>query len=68
MVAQSPLPEEGLIDEGALATLIRIAEGKFRLLDRLLQQISRVLQVNRLDKVTREVGEAARDNLVIGAA
>ena len=41
---------------------------KFRLLDRLLQQISRVLQVNRLDKVTREVVEAARDNLVIGAA
>ena len=68
MVAQSPLPEEGLIDEEALATLIRIAEGKFRLLDRLLQQISRVLQVNRLDKVTREVVEAARDNLVIGAA
>ena len=68
MVAQSPLPEEGLIDEEVLATLIRIAEGKFRLLDRLLQQISRVLQVNRLDKVTREVVEAARDNLVIGAA
>ena len=66
--SDSPLPEEGLIDEEALATLIRIAEGKFRLLHRLLQQISRVLQVNRLDKVTREVVEAARDNLVIGAA
>ena len=57
-----------MIDEEALATLMRIAEGKFRLLHRLLQQISRVLQVNRLDKVTREVVEAARDNLVIGAA
>jgi len=60
------LPEEGLIDEDALATLIRIAEGKFRLLQRLLQQISLVMQVNRLDKVTREVVEAARENLVIG--
>jgi DNA transposition AAA+ family ATPase len=57
-----------LIDEDALATLIRIAEGKFRLLQRLLQQISLIMQVNRLDKVTREVVEAARENLVIGTA
>ena len=62
------LPDEGLIDEEAIATLIRIAEGKFRLLHRLLQQIGRVMEINRLDKVTREVVEAARENLVIGTA
>lgn len=62
------LPAEGSIDEEALATLIRIAEGKFRLLHRLLQQIGRVIEINRLDKVTREVVDAARESLVIGTA
>jgi hypothetical protein len=60
------LPDEQLIDEEAIATLIRIAEGKFRLLHRLLTQIARVQEINRLDKVSREVVEAARENLVIG--
>jgi len=48
--------------------LIRIPEGKFRLLHRLLQQIGRVMEINRLDKVTRQVVEAARESLVIGTA
>jgi DNA transposition AAA+ family ATPase len=62
------LPDEGLIDEDAIATLIRIAEGKFRLLHRLLQQIGRVMEINGLDKINREVVEAAREHLVIGTA
>ncbi len=62
------LPDEGLIDEEAIATLIRIAEGKFRLLHRLLTQIGRVVEINRSGKVTREVVEAARESLVIGTA
>jgi len=62
------LPDEGLIDEEALATLIRIAEGKFRLLHRLLTQIGRVVEINRSGNVTREVVEAARESLVIGTA
>jgi DNA transposition AAA+ family ATPase len=59
-------PDEQMIDEEAIATLLRIAEGKFRLLHRLLTQIVRVLEINRLDKVSREVVEAARESLVIG--
>jgi DNA transposition AAA+ family ATPase len=62
------LSDEDLIDEEALATLIRVSEGRFRILYRLLQQINRVMEINRLDKATREVVEAARENLVIGAA
>jgi DNA transposition AAA+ family ATPase len=62
------LPREALIDEETLAMLIRISEGRFRELYRLLQQISRVMEINRLDKATREVVEAARENLVIGTA
>jgi hypothetical protein len=57
-----------VIDEEALATRIRIAEGKLRLLYRLLQQIGRVMEINSLDKVTPEVVEAAREGLVIGTA
>ena len=62
------LPDEGLIDEEAIATLIRIAEGKFRGLHHLLQQIGRFMEINKLDMVTREVLEAARESLVIGTA
>jgi DNA transposition AAA+ family ATPase len=61
-------PDEGLVDEEAIATLIRIAEGKFRLLHRLLTQIGRVLEINKLDKITLPVVEAARESLVIGTA
>jgi len=60
------LRDEDLIDEEAMVTLIRMADGRFRLLYRLLQQISRVLGINKLDKITREVVEAAREGLVIG--
>jgi hypothetical protein len=51
-----------------IATLIRMAEGKFRLLHRLLTQIGRVMEINVLDKITRAVVEAARESLVIGTA
>jgi hypothetical protein len=66
--AVQSLPDEALIDEEALAMLIRIGEGKFRLLHRLLQQISHVMEINTLDRVNREVVETAREGLVIGAA
>jgi DNA transposition AAA+ family ATPase len=62
------LPDEGFIDDDAIATLIRIGEGKFRLLHRLLTQIGRVMEINHLASVTPEVVEAARENLVIGTA
>jgi hypothetical protein len=42
--------------------------GNFRLLTRLLTQIERVLQVNDLHLISNEMGEAARDSLVIGQA
>ena len=60
------LPEEGVIDDEAIAALIRIAEGRFRLLHLLLTQIGRVLEISKLEMVTREVVEAARESLVVG--
>ena len=40
--------------------------GNFRLLERLIPQIQRVLKINELDTITNDVIEAAQSTLVIG--
>jgi DNA transposition AAA+ family ATPase len=62
------LPQAGLQDDDVLAAIIRVTGGNFRLLHRLLTQVARLLEINALSRVTREVVEAARENLVIGTA
>ena len=62
------LPSDGFTDEKALAAILRITDGNFRLLSRLLTQIARVLTINNLLRVTPAVVEVARDSLVIGTA
>ena len=61
------LPKEGLSDEETRTAIIRITGGNFRLLQRLLTQMARLVEINALSRVTGEVVEAARESLVIGA-
>lgn len=54
-------------DVEATAAITRITGGNFRLLQRLFNQIDRVMEINHLRLVTKEVVEAARELLVIGS-
>jgi DNA transposition AAA+ family ATPase len=50
----------------AIASVARITNGNFRLVNRLFAQIKRILEINKLTTITREVIETARECLVIG--
>lgn len=55
-------------DAEALSAIIRYTDGNFRLIHRLFRQMKRIMDINRLDKITINVVEAAREMMVFGVA
>lgn len=50
----------------AQVAVIRITRGNFRLMERLFAQMRRIMNLNRVDEVSSDIVQAARDCLVIG--
>jgi DNA transposition AAA+ family ATPase len=61
------LVPDDFTDAEAMAAIIRVTSGNFRLVHRLFSQIERVRQINGLRAITPEVVDAARQSLVIGS-
>jgi hypothetical protein len=53
-------------DADSVLAVVRITRGNFRLIERLMTQVLRVMDINHLDTITPDVVEAARETLVIG--
>ncbi len=61
------LSADDFTDNEAISSVAHITNGNFRLIQRLFAQITRILEINNLTTITKEVVETARENLVIGA-
>lgn len=60
------LDDADFTDAQAVAAIVRMTGGNFRLLHRLFVQTERILPLNELTVITEDVVEAARSTLVIG--
>jgi hypothetical protein len=58
-------PAISTIDAETAAAIIRVTGGSFRLLDRLLTQMDRIMRINNLAQVTKGVVESARENVTL---
>ena len=55
-------------DVETVSAVVRITGGNFRLIEQLMTQVARVMDINQLDSLDPDVVHAARQILVVGAA
>lgn len=60
------IEEDNFTDQEAVSAVIRMTNGNFRLINRLLKQAYRIMQVNSMTTLTADIFEAARKCLLIG--
>jgi len=60
-------PDE-FADHEAMAAILRVTNGNFRLLSRLFMQIDRIMKLNQIKIITQEVVLAAKECLLIGTS
>jgi hypothetical protein len=61
------LPDQPWAEE-AIAAIIRITGGNFRLVNWLLTQMERILEINSMREVTKDPVDATRESPVSGQA
>jgi DNA transposition AAA+ family ATPase len=61
------LDPDDFTDQEAVAAIFRTTAGNFRLLQRLFAQVERIMKLNSMTSVTKEIVEAARECIVVGA-
>jgi len=62
-----PLDPDDTNDFETVSAVVRITGGNFRLIERLMTQVARVMEINQLDALDPDVIHAARQMLVVGA-
>lgn len=58
--------DDDYTDQEVISTVLRITNGNFRLVDRVIKQAIRIMKVNCMTTITKEIVEAARSCLLIG--